>query len=613
MVRIFIAIAISQFITLSIVAGALTTKNNQIFTGDLQFDKPGFVTIASKEPGGFALSFSIEQIQSMRLREELQGQLSGDVLPGGWAVSDIGPNGMAGSANYSQGEFTLRAEGVLRDELSDSNLYLHHHIAADCNLTLRVQSLSGKDSDRNDLDELASTGICMRRSTTATDPFIAIAVTAGKGIQFIKRDGYSQKSTAITIPGTEKIKAPCWLKMTRSGYRLSTAYSMDGKKWQFANQANFDVMRGATLGTFVSSHRAEQLATAVLDHVRLTINGIEGQFFADPKFKDMRMSRLQSTLDYSPQLFAPEVNLPTLNYAMRFSGQLTVPTNDVYHFYLPCQTAGRLYINDKIILDTASKTVRPGIVTMKAGERYELRVDYIYKDKGAAQCRLLWSRTTEPDAKMIPNEHLFYVPPTEPAAEVTAVPKPVPTITMPTRGVMLVDGTFLPGTVAGADGKGLQFSYRDRAPMEIPLAKASWLIFRTLKENAVNKVPPKSVGLLTFAGDFVEGECSEIKDGKAKVTSVVFGISSFDIAEQVGAIIYREPTITDYQWTIRTINGGSIHAKSFKTKDQSLMVDEPVLGEFEIRMSEITTIEKVDRKHPNTQQDEKPMNHGITP
>ena len=54
-------------------------------------------------------------VNTISFRPPISGVLSGGILPGDWAVRDVGDTGLAGSANYGQGVFTLCGEGSPSD------------------------------------------------------------------------------------------------------------------------------------------------------------------------------------------------------------------------------------------------------------------------------------------------------------------------------------------------------------------------------------------------------------------------------------------------------------------------------------------------------------------
>jgi hypothetical protein len=243
-----------------------------------------------------------------------------------------------------------------------------------------------------------------------------------------------------------------------------------------------------------------------------------------------------------------------------------------------------------VVLDTASKVPRDGNAKLLGDKRYDIRVDYYAGVGGNPGVRLYWSTESQQEGRVIPNEY-FYPPPAsiiEPKApDPTAAPAQPYTVA---HGVLLADGSFLPGSVTSTDDKTLRFSYRERKPIPIPLKQVAWLVFRPLTAGEAGKIPSKGVGLLTLTGDFIEGECQEISSGKAKLSSVVFGVSSFDTDTQTAAVVYRDAGNSTAPWTIRTTSGGLIRASTFRVERQTLIAEEPSIGPIELPLREIVEV-----------------------
>ena len=573
------------------VAGTLRLRDGRIFEGDLRFETADWVQVVPRTAGEFPLSFKLSDVAAMTLRPPLGGVLSGGTLPGDWAVQDVGAPGLSGSADYSQGEFTLRGEGTPPGvSNADAFHFVYHRLPSDGQLIARVQLLSARDSDLPDLDPQAGAGLMIRLGLDPSERFRAIGLTAGEGVKFTSRRNLGTPGSVAPVAGTVGIKAPYWLKLTRFRNRLVAAISPDGKKWQIAGEEELITSRDVYIGLFVSGHRADQRVTAVFDHVRVTIHGLQAEYFADPEFKDLRLTRTDPNIDFQWTAGPPDPSLSPDHFSVRWTGRLVAPSTDAYHFFLMADTAARLYINDKIIVDTRSGVPHTGIVNLVSDKSYEVKVDY-YAAAGNPSCKWMWSSVAQPEAQIIPSENLYYTPPLVRLAQATDAP-PSPSSFAAARGLLLVDGSFLPGSSKSADDKSLVFMYRERKELPLSLDKVAQLIFHPQPLKDGGKTPPKAPGLLTLAGDFIEGDCQQISDGVAKLSSVVFGVSAFNTATQVAAIFYREPTVSAAPWTLRTTSGGAIQATSFRMDQQKVWVEEPLLGSMELKLSEVTEISR---------------------
>ncbi len=565
-------------------AGSLQTKDGQVFEGSLQFQADSSVKVSPPVAEGFPLSFPLTNIATMTFRPSIGGVQSGGVLAGDWGVQDIGSVGVSGSADYAAGEFTLRGEGSPMGDAGEMFHYVYHRLPADGQLIARVQSLSALDSDELRLDPQAKAGLMIRQGLEPGERFCAIALTADEGLQFSHRKNLDSAATVDPVPPGPKMKTPNWIKLAKIKQRIVAARSIDGVKWEFIGELPLETVSDAYIGMFVSSHRADRLATAVFDHVRVVIHGLQGEYFADPRYKELRATRIDPNIDFDWAGRTPDPAIPANNISIRWTGQLLAPTSDVYHFALSADTAARLSINGKVIVDTASRPARAGIVNMMLDKRYDVEVAY-YQGGGNASCKLLWSCSTQPEA-VIPAEQFYYTPPAgvvNPSND-SVTPSKTPNIP---HGLMLADGSFLPGSVKVADSRSIHFIYRDRRELMIPIGQVASV---NLHPMNTAQIPAKGAGLLTLAGDFIDGDCQEISAGKTKMSSVVFGVSSYDNATQTAAIVYRNATRSTAPWLIHTTTGGAIYANSLRVDQQKLIAEEPLLGAFEIRLNEIANI-----------------------
>ena len=524
----------------------------------------------------------------MTLRPALSGLMSGGSLAGDWGVQDVGSSGVSGSADYSQGEFTLRGGGAQFGSTTDDFHFVYRRLPSDGQLIARVQSLSARDSDLSDLHPFAKAGLMIRKSLDPASCFHGILLSAAEGPRTFTRPNAEAVAIVTPIENHEKIKPPYWLRLTRTRDQVSTAISADGKKWELIDRLQMEVFQEAYIGLFVSSNQSDQLATAVFDHVRATIHGLQAEYFADTQFRDLRLTRIDPSINFNWLGRAPEPSLSENAFSVRWTGQVLAPSTEPYTFALAADSAARLYLNDQMVLDTRSRVPRNGIVNLVADKRYDIRIDYV-ANSATPGCKLYWSSATQPQGQLVPTEQLFYAPPI--VAPVAGTdPLPVTRAFTAARGVLLTDGSFLPGFVKAADEKTITLLYRERQEMPIDREKVAWLVFHPLAPAMLAKIPPATPGLLTLAGDFLEGDCQDIIGGKAKLASVVFGVSSFDTSTQIAAISFRPTASSPAPWTLHATSGATLRATAFQLMRDKLTLDEPLLGKFDVLLGEVSEI-----------------------
>ena len=69
-------------------------------------------------------------------------------LPSGWSDGDIGSTGVAGSATYSNGTFTLQGAGAQIYGTTDAFHFAYQSLSGDGTIVARVVSFQGGSSNR---------------------------------------------------------------------------------------------------------------------------------------------------------------------------------------------------------------------------------------------------------------------------------------------------------------------------------------------------------------------------------------------------------------------------------------------------------------------------------
>jgi len=282
--------------------------------------------------------------------------------------------------------------------------------------------------------------------------------------------------------------------------------------------------------------------------------------------------------------------MPTVDYTIRWTGQFEAPASGEVQFAVSSNSAANLYINGKRIRP-------PGVVkNLVAGKRYEIRVDY-YQNRGRAMCKLLWDVAGNGQLQPVPADALYptVAVPEAGAFALAGDPRgPTPAA----RGVLLVDGSFVPGTADSADDQTLMLSAATANPSNSPApASPASTSVQSAHPSPESFHSPREPAFSTVAGDFAAGELQTLTDGKVRLSSVVLGEASFDTATQAVAAVLREVQPSG-RWIIRTTTGGSLHANAFRVEGQTLTLDEPLIGALSLKLTDVTDITAADAQSP---------------
>jgi ABC-type transport system involved in multi-copper enzyme maturation permease subunit len=142
----------------------------------------------------------------------------------------VGP-GMTGSCGkHGAGSECVATVGPEGQEVSDSFYFVHQTLTGDGSITVRVASLTGVldtggpgQDPSPGLVPWAKAGLIVKASTTQGSAYAAVLVTGAHGV----RMQYDYVHDVAGSPGP----APRWLRLTRTGDRVTGAESTDGTRW----------------------------------------------------------------------------------------------------------------------------------------------------------------------------------------------------------------------------------------------------------------------------------------------------------------------------------------------------------------------------------------------
>ena len=181
-------------------------------------------------------------------------------LPSPWQTFDVGSPGLAGSASYNNGTFTLTASGTDIQGASDQFRYVEQASSGDCSMVAQVLTVQTTD-------QWAKSGVMIRESTAANAIHAAVFLTPGQGISFQWRTTTGGSCNVAEATGV----APYWVKLTRTGNAFAAYYSSNGASWtQLGPTTTITMASSATIGLAATSHNNGTLCTSTIGNVTAT-------------------------------------------------------------------------------------------------------------------------------------------------------------------------------------------------------------------------------------------------------------------------------------------------------------------------------------------------------
>jgi phosphatidylserine/phosphatidylglycerophosphate/cardiolipin synthase-like enzyme/regulation of enolase protein 1 (concanavalin A-like superfamily) len=178
-------------------------------------------------------------------------------VPAPWVTQDVGSVGAAGSANYSNGTFTVSGAGGDIWGTADAFRYVYQPVSGDTQIVARVVNMQNTNS-------FAKSGIMLRESLGAGSAHVLIDLRPDGGIEFMTRSSSGGQTTFIA-GGAQAF--PAWLKLARSGNTVTGYSSANGSTWTTIGSTNVSMGSNANVGMIVNSHNTAVLNTSTFDNV----------------------------------------------------------------------------------------------------------------------------------------------------------------------------------------------------------------------------------------------------------------------------------------------------------------------------------------------------------
>ena len=176
-------------------------------------------------------------------------------LPSLWSDGDVGTTGLAGSASFSNGTFTVKGAGLQIWGTGDSFNFAYQILSGDGSIVARVTSVSPNSATPGIMirDSLNPNAMSAFGAYFASNSYLNYRSTTG---------GNTSQSSAVAGP------LPYWLKLTRSGSSISAFTSPDGVNWTpIGASQTINMSPSVYVGLVVCSNSTSTLATATFDDV----------------------------------------------------------------------------------------------------------------------------------------------------------------------------------------------------------------------------------------------------------------------------------------------------------------------------------------------------------
>ncbi len=160
--------------------------------------------------------------------------------------------------------FTLSGGGTDIWNNDDQFRFVYKSLSGDGSITAKVESLTRSDA-------WSKAGVMIRETIDGGSKHAMIVVTPDNSVSFQYRSATSGSSANNDQAGG--LKAPYWVRLTRTGNTFKGESSPDGKTWTQVGQTTITMTANVNIGLCVTSHNATAISAAEYSNVTTTGTG----------------------------------------------------------------------------------------------------------------------------------------------------------------------------------------------------------------------------------------------------------------------------------------------------------------------------------------------------
>jgi PA14 domain/Bacterial Ig domain len=145
----------------------------------------------------------------------------------------------------------------------------------------------------------------------------------------------------------------------------------------------------------------------VIKPVNGTGTGLKGEYFKKEEFKELKLTRIDPFIDFDWGKDKPIEGLDKDHFSVRWTGFIQPRFSGTQTFYVTTTDTVRLWVNGQLIINRSGTelTESRGAITLNAGQKYTINLEFAEKDK-TASVKLEWSSPNQV-REVIPRSQLY--------------------------------------------------------------------------------------------------------------------------------------------------------------------------------------------------------------
>jgi HKD family nuclease len=178
-------------------------------------------------------------------------------LPSPWTDADIGAVPIAGSAQDTNGTFTVKGSGADIWGTADAFHFVYHSLSGNGSIQARIAGVQEANS-------WSKAGVMIRETLAANSKHALMLVSAAKGVAMQWRPS----TGGSTLNATGSASAPPrWVRLVRSGNVITGYESADGTTWTAVGSQTISMTSNVFVGLAVTSHTTAAATVATITNV----------------------------------------------------------------------------------------------------------------------------------------------------------------------------------------------------------------------------------------------------------------------------------------------------------------------------------------------------------
>jgi len=157
--------------------------------------------------------------------------------------------------------------------------------------------------------------------------------------------------------------------------------------------------------------------------------------------------------------------------------------------------------------------------------------------------------------------------------------------------VEMVSGSRFTGRPERANESEVQFSGEPKV-VRVPTDRVARLAYAPLSGEMAWKTRVSRPGVWVNTGDFFDGDFRGIEDRRLTISSVLYGLRTFDIDDEVLAVVLQPRKTQGAEFEVETTDGSVLRASDVTLAEGEIRLRESALGEVRLPAFEILDLRR---------------------